>query len=165
MTSVDRDGVRHAGARAAACELCDAAGGEQIWQRDDIRVVLVDDPLFPGYCRVVWSGHVREMTDLDVIARDTFMQVVWQVERAIRSVMRPEKINLASLGNLTPHLHWHVIPRYLDDSHFPQPVWGTQQRTAPAAAIGPRRGMINDLRAAIVAACNGSDDEITMGVA
>lgn len=114
---------------------------------------------------MIWSGHVREMTDLDATARDMFMKVVWQVEQAIQSVMRPEKINLASLGNLTPHLHWHVIPRYVDDSHFPQPVWGTQQRTTPAAAIAKRRGMTDELRAAIVAACHGPHCETTKVVA
>jgi diadenosine tetraphosphate (Ap4A) HIT family hydrolase len=43
-------------------------------------------------------------------------------------VMHPDKINLASLGNMTPHLHWHVIPRFKQDKHFPQPIWGVPQR-------------------------------------
>ena len=37
-------------------------------------------------------------------------------------------INLASFGNRTPHVHWHVIPRYHDDAHFPDPVWGIARR-------------------------------------
>jgi diadenosine tetraphosphate (Ap4A) HIT family hydrolase len=43
-------------------------------------------------------------------------------------LLRPDKINLASLGNMVAHLHWHVIPRFADDPHFPQPIWGTRQR-------------------------------------
>ena len=42
----------------------------------------------------------------------------------------PTKINLASLGNLVPHLHWHIVARFDWDSHFPQPVWGAAQRVA-----------------------------------
>lgn len=42
--------------------------------------------------------------------------------------MHPDKINLAEFGNMVPHLHWHIIPRYTDDSHFPESIWGLQQR-------------------------------------
>jgi diadenosine tetraphosphate (Ap4A) HIT family hydrolase len=47
--------------------------------------------------------------------------------------MAPDKINLASLGNVVPHLHWHVIPRFADDPHFPNPVWGVRQGSTPHA--------------------------------
>jgi diadenosine tetraphosphate (Ap4A) HIT family hydrolase len=49
-------------------------------------------------------------------------------------VLQPDKINLASLGNVVPHLHWHVIPRFADDPHFPNPVWGQRLRDHPHAA-------------------------------
>jgi diadenosine tetraphosphate (Ap4A) HIT family hydrolase len=52
------------------------------------------------------------------------MSIVLAVEQALRRVLNPDKVNLASLGNMTPHLHWHVIPRFRDDRHFPNPVWG-----------------------------------------
>jgi diadenosine tetraphosphate (Ap4A) HIT family hydrolase len=56
------------------------------------------------------------------------MNVVAGVERGLRIFLAPDKINLASLGNAVPHLHWHVIPRYRDDSHFPEAIWGALQR-------------------------------------
>ncbi len=111
-----------------SCELCDQAGGTLLWQDDTCRVVLVADADYPGFCRVIWKQHIKEMTDLSVAEREHFMETVFAVESAIREVVRPDKINLASLGNLTPHLHWHVIPRYTHDKHFPQPIWGTAQR-------------------------------------
>jgi diadenosine tetraphosphate (Ap4A) HIT family hydrolase len=46
----------------------------------------------------------------------------------LRNLLNPAKINLASFGNQTPHLHWHVIPRFQDDRHFPQPVWAQAVR-------------------------------------
>ncbi len=56
------------------------------------------------------------------------MQVVFAAERALRQLMLPAKINLASLGNMTAHLHWHVIPRFADDMHFPGSVWSEARR-------------------------------------
>ncbi len=63
------------------------------------------------------------------------MDVVFATERAVRKLVAPDKINLASLGNLVPHLHWHVIPRWKDDSHFPSPIWATAQRIGRARAV------------------------------
>jgi diadenosine tetraphosphate (Ap4A) HIT family hydrolase len=62
------------------------------------------------------------------------MRVVFAAEAALREVMQPDKVNLASLGNVVPHLHWHVIPRFADDPHFPNPVWGERKRDTPHAA-------------------------------
>ena len=64
------------------------------------------------------------MTDLGSADRDHLMRAVYAVESALRARLSPTKMNLATLGNVTPHLHWHVIPRFADDTHFPQPVWG-----------------------------------------
>lgn len=111
-----------------SCELCDQVGGTLVWQDTDCRAVLVADTNYPGFCRVIWQRHVQEMTDLSAAQRAHLMGVVFHVEAAVREVMQPDKINLASLGNMTPHVHWHVIPRYRADKHFPQPIWGVAQR-------------------------------------
>ncbi|MDO9219941.1 MAG: HIT family protein [Thiobacillus sp.] len=110
------------------CPLCDAPGGTLLWHNDCCRVVLADEPDYPGFLRVILNAHIKEMTDLPPADRVAMMQVVWAAEAALREVMQPDKINLASLGNVVPHLHWHVIPRFADDPHFPNPVWG--QKTA-----------------------------------
>ncbi len=120
----------------SACELCDSSGGEVLWQDEVCRVIRVggtEAAAFPGFCRVVWRAHVAELSDLTADQRRHLLDVVEAVERALRAAVRPDKINLASLGNLVPHLHWHVIPRWRDDSHFPAPIW------APAARPVPQR--------------------------
>jgi len=117
-----------------SCELCDSAGGELLWRGPLCRIVLVDDPAYPGFCRVILDRHVKEMTDLAPAERAQLMEAVFATEAALRSLLRPDKINLASLGNVTPHLHWHVIARYRDDRHFPAPVWA-----APARENAPPR--------------------------
>ncbi len=58
------------------------------------------------------------------------MKVVFSVETAMREIIQPDKINLASLGNKTPHLHWHIIPRFEDDKHFPNSHWGEARNDA-----------------------------------
>ena len=120
-----------------ACELCTTPGGVLLWQSPQCRVVRVDDPDYPGFCRVIWQSHVREMTDLLPNERQALMTVVFAVEQVLREQLRPEKINLASFGNMTPHLHWHIIPRWKNDKCFPEPIWGKQQRTGtpPTLAV------------------------------
>jgi len=114
---------------AAACVYCETAGGRVLYEDARARVVLADEP-FAGFCRVIWKAHVREMTDLAESDRMHLMNLVFAVEAALRALLDPVKINLASLGNLVPHVHWHVVPRFADDSHFPQPVWAARQRDA-----------------------------------
>jgi diadenosine tetraphosphate (Ap4A) HIT family hydrolase len=133
----------------AACELCEGSGGEELYRDHQLRVVLVDDAQYPGFCRVIWQTHVKEMTDLAPTERSAMMQMVMKVETALREVMNPDKINLASLGNMTPHLHWHVIPRFADDAHFPSPVWASAQRTTDAATLASRTAQLAALRAAL----------------
>jgi len=116
------------------CPLCDTAGGTVLCQDDFCRIVLADEPDHPGFLRVILNAHVQEMTDLPAADQQALLRVVMAAEAALREVMAPDKINLASLGNVVPHLHWHVIPRFTDDPHFPNPVWGVKQRDTPHAA-------------------------------
>ncbi|MGH8750124.1 MAG: HIT family protein [Burkholderiales bacterium] len=118
------------------CELCESDGGELLWRDLQCRVVRIGDPDHPGFCRVVWNAHVKEVTDLSETERLHLMRVVLAVETALRQLLAPDKINLASLGNMTPHLHWHVIPRFHDDPHYPNPVWGQKLRATPHTLPG-----------------------------
>ncbi len=119
---------------APPCELCEEPGGTILWQNDLCRVVQADEPGYPGFCRVIVARHVRENTDLDPAERARLVAVVFAVEEAVRETMRPDKMNVASLGNGVPHVHWHVIPRFRDDAHFPSPVWCTPRREPAANA-------------------------------
>ncbi len=94
-------------------------------------MVRADEPDYPGFCRVILARHAGEMTELDERERSRLMAVVFAVEEAVRATMRPDKVNLASLGNVVAHLHWHVVPRFRDDRHFPGAVWSAPRRAAP----------------------------------
>lgn len=121
----------------SACVLCSAPGGVVLWSSSDCRVVRIEEPGLPGFCRVIWREHIGEMSDLAPAARNELMRVVFAVEAALRECWNPDKINLASFGNVVPHLHWHVIPRWRDDRFFPEPVWGRVQRDTLVQRAGP----------------------------
>ena len=135
----------------SSCVLCAGDGGEVLFRDGLLRVVLVDDADYPGFARVIANAHVREMTDIEPADRQRLLEAVVAVESAQREALAPYKINLASLGNVTPHVHWHVIPRFADDAHFPGPIWGARQREPDPARLAERRARLGALRAAIVA--------------
>lgn len=118
------------------CPLCREDGGELLWRDGFLRVVLADEPDYPGFCRVVLNRHVAEMSDLAPAERIRLMEAVFAVEQAVRESLAPDKVNLASLGNVVPHLHWHVVPRFRNDRHFPSPIWATPDRVqGPSRAV------------------------------
>ncbi len=115
------------------CALCTTLGGDLIFQGEKFRVIRAEEAGFPAFYRVVWSAHVVEFSDLGVADRVLCMAAVNAVELGLRAHLRPTKINLAALGNVVPHLHWHVIARFDWDSHFPSPVWVEPKRSFDAA--------------------------------
>jgi diadenosine tetraphosphate (Ap4A) HIT family hydrolase len=117
------------------CPLCQPSEQTLLWQDDFCRVVLLNDIDYPAYCRVELLAHVKEMSDLPPHDRARMMKVVFAVETAVREIIQPDKINLASLGNKTPHIHWHVIPRFERDKHFPNSHWGEAVRDNQAQAL------------------------------
>jgi diadenosine tetraphosphate (Ap4A) HIT family hydrolase len=141
------------------CELCEQPGGLLIHRTERWRVIRAVDANFPAFYRVIWNAHVAECSDLATADRQELIDVVTRVEQTLREALVPTKINLASLGNVVPHLHWHVIARFDWDSHFPQPVWGAAQRTVepPAAARLPMAIDALDARMAEALAALGHD--------
>ena len=121
------------------CPLCQPAAEQVLWRDGGCRVILIGDPDYPAFCRVIWNEHVSEMTDLVPAQRAHLLAVVFAVERALRDLLQPARINLASLGNQVPHLHWHVIARFEDDAHFPDPVWAVRRRAGVAHAVAAER--------------------------
>ena len=118
-----------------ACPLCEADGGLLVYRNASLRIIQANEVGFPAFYRVVWSRHVAEFSDLSPAEREVCMQAVVAVEQVLRSELQPAKINLAALGNMVPHLHWHVIARFDWDSHFPGSVWSMPQRAADEARV------------------------------
>lgn len=123
------------GLKVSGCPLCEADGGTLVFRSAQLRVIHANEAGFPAFYRVVWDAHVAEFSDLTAPEREACMNAVVVVEQVLRSELQPTKINIAALGNMVPHLHWHVIARFDWDSHFPSPVWASAQREANASKL------------------------------
>ena len=134
------------------CELCREAGGTLVFQSAQWRVIRADEAAFPAFYRVVWRAHVAEWSDLSLAEQAAMMGAVGAVERVLREALAPTKINLASLGNVVAHLHWHVIARFDWDSHFPAPVWAAPAREVPPAPVTRLRTGLPELDARVARA-------------
>ncbi|MGB6243143.1 MAG: HIT family protein [Castellaniella sp.] len=132
-----------------ACPLCGPAPANILWEDAQQRVIHVGDSPFPGYIRVIWRTHAAEMTDLSAAERDRLMQTVYQIESLQRRILQPDKINLASLGNQVPHLHWHLIPRWRADPCFPDAIWASASQNPDRLAVW--RQQVDEIRARVPA--------------
>ena len=111
------------------CPICTAQDEDILLQTPNLRIIAIhNDSGSPAFCRVIWRKHIAEMTDLSAAERHEIMEMVYNVEAAMRQVFQPTKINLASLGNVVPHLHWHIIARFENDATFPAPIWASPVR-------------------------------------
>lgn len=138
------------------CELCHPEGEELVWENSKLRVIRASEPGFPAFYRVIWNQHIAELSDLSAADRAYCIDVVCAVEQSLRQVLLPTKINLASLGNMVPHLHWHIIARFEWDSHFPNPVWAPAVRASDIDKLS----QIEQLQTEVITKIQTSLDEI-----
>lgn len=143
--------------QSSDCVLCNEDGGRLLWRNDSLRVVAVDDEL-PGYTRVIRRSHQPEMTDLSTLEQHELMQAVFLIEGVQRQILQAHKVNLASLGNMTPHLHWHIVPRWRDDPWFPDSIWAPRRPATESAVTAwqTRRASLADLLPAYEAALHAA---------
>ena len=95
----------------------------QVAELDYCYVVLNRDQFFTGYCFVFAKAHVTELFHLDVATRQGVIEEVNRVAAVLSRVFKPTKINYELLGNMVPHMHWHLVPRFSDDPLWPKPIW------------------------------------------
>ena len=131
------------------CPLCTTPGGVELVHRQGLRIVRIDDPQFPAYYRVIAQQHVGEWTDLDPTGQAAMLAAINTIEHALRTHLNPSKINIASLGNMVHHLHWHVVARFTWDSHFPGSIWSEVQREVAEERLESVREKLVEVDSAI----------------
>jgi diadenosine tetraphosphate (Ap4A) HIT family hydrolase len=139
---------------ASGCPLCREDGGLLIARHDAFRIIRAtgaDAADCPAFYRVVWNTHLAEFSDLAEADQLLCLRAVSAVERVLREQLQPTKVNLAALGNMVPHLHWHVIARYDWDARWPAPVWAAPQRETDQARLAALRERLPVCDAAIAA--------------
>ena len=82
------------------CPLCAPEGEHVIVENDKFRIIRVDDPEFPGYFRLIWQDHLKEVSDLDPGDRLVMWDALTRLEEAVIEAMHPEKVNWAQFGTM-----------------------------------------------------------------
>jgi len=113
---------------------------------------LPHNQMYRGHGVLVFDPrHATRLDELTAAEWSAYAVDLQRVVRAIASVCHPDHMNVESLGNVMPHLHWHVIPRYKDDGRCAAPIWAAdlaQQPERRLAAVD-RAGLLAALRAAL----------------
>lgn len=141
-------------ASTTTCPLCVEDGGLVLLRHARLRIIRATSPDVadtPAFYRVVWNAHVAEWSDLAEADQALCMRAVTAVERVLRQQLQPTKINLAALGNVVPHLHWHVIARFDWDNRFPAPVWAAPVRDNDAERLAQLNACLPVVDAALAA--------------
>jgi diadenosine tetraphosphate (Ap4A) HIT family hydrolase len=108
------------------------------------RVLLMNDANYPWLILVPRRGGLTEIIDLEEKEQVQLLGEIAAAARALKTMTKCEKVNIAALGNMVAQLHVHVIARFSSDAAWPKPVWGV----AAPAAYDPsvRDGLISALR-------------------
>ena len=113
------------------------------------RVELVNDGNFVGYCILVFHRHAIELFDLSQEERTQFMEDITRIAEAIATVCQPGKLNYEMLGNMVPHLHCHIVPRYPNDGYWGGPLWARPADAIPTLTTDVLEALAEELRTAL----------------
>ena len=113
------------------------------------RAYLHEDQFFPGWTLLILKRHATELYELDRDERGALMDAVTAMARALAAAFDAVKMNYELLGNLLPHIHWHLIPRRADDPIPRQPVWTLPHEPRMLPAV-ERRAHIEAIRRHLV---------------
>lgn len=85
------------------------------------------------WLKIFTQTPYKEMSEVPQEIRAEIYALLDLIEQEMLAYYKPAKINIASFGNYVPHVHWHIMARFKEDSYFPEPMWGTKQREASLA--------------------------------
>jgi diadenosine tetraphosphate (Ap4A) HIT family hydrolase len=118
---------------------------------------LVKNQTYRGQCQLVFD--LRHAARLDQLTADeyaAFNADLFLAQNAVARSVALDHMNVESLGNVVPHLHWHIVPRYVNDARWGMPVW-----TTPLSAM-PDRRLEQDERAALIDAIQAALRQISI---
>ena len=113
---------------------------------------LARNQTYRGHSQLIFdSRHAARPDQLSAAEWRSFCADLFEAQAAIMRAVRPHHINLESLGNVVPHLHWHIVPRYRDDPRWGSPIWLTSlgDMVETRLEAGARQALIGDLRRAL----------------
>jgi len=97
-----------------------------IYENKTIKVETEESEI--PWLKIFTQHPYKEMNEVPKEIRTEIYDLLDVIEKEMLSYYTPKKINIASFGNYMPHVHWHIMARFEEDSYFPEPMWGTKQR-------------------------------------
>ncbi|SFV91127.1 Diadenosine tetraphosphate (Ap4A) hydrolase and other HIT family hydrolases [hydrothermal vent metagenome] len=108
-----------------------------VYENENIRIEIEESEI--PWLKIFTKYPYKEMSEVPAHIKLEIYELLDRIEKEMISYFNPDKINIASFGNYIPHVHWHIMARFKEDSYFPEPMWGKKQRNAtlslPSAAI------------------------------
>ena len=97
-----------------------------IYENENVRIEIEKSEI--PWLKVFTQEPFKEMSEVPGHIKLEIYDLLECIEKEMISYYNPKKINIASFGNYVPHVHWHIMARFEEDSFFPEPMWGTKQR-------------------------------------
>jgi len=97
-----------------------------IYENNTIRIETEDSEI--PWLKIFTQQAYKEMSEVPAEVKFEIYDLLDTIEKEMLAYYRPKKINIASFGNYMPHVHWHIMARFEEDSYFPEPMWGIRQR-------------------------------------
>lgn len=107
------------------------AGGIDFGRHGLCRVLLKNNAVFPWFIVVPEvDDEITELHQLDQDDYDSVMQTVREISLFVQSHFKPDKLNVAAIGNIVSQLHIHVVARFETDPAWPDVIWGNAEKRA-----------------------------------
>lgn len=100
------------------------------------------------WLKIFTHEHRKEFSHCSREERMMIFDTLDLIEKEMLTYFKPEKINIAAFGNMLPRVHWHIMARFVNDSYFPEPMWGVKQREGDAK-VAPMEPFIENLKAVL----------------
>jgi len=99
-----------------------------IFQNEYIKIEIEHSEI--PWLKIFSQNEYKEFSQCDKNTKEQILKALDVIEKEMLAYFKPEKINIASFGNYVPHVHFHIMSRFKEDSFFPEPMWGKKQRVA-----------------------------------
>ena len=99
-----------------------------IFKNELIKIEI--EPSEIPWLKIFTIENIKEFSQCDYKTKQEIFKYLDIIEKEMLDYFKPKKINIASFGNYVPHVHFHIMARFEEDSYFPEPMWGKKQREA-----------------------------------
>jgi diadenosine tetraphosphate (Ap4A) HIT family hydrolase len=101
------------------------------------------------WLKIFTNAPHKEFSQCSAEEKVMIIDILDLIEVEMLAYFKPDKINIASFGNVLPRVHWHIMARFNEDSYFPEPMWGNIQREG-SAKVAPMEPFLKELKEKLI---------------